>query len=165
MCLPKTWQARRVPVRFVSIISRQSSSGNVSVGARLILPALLTRMSTLPKRETVSASSFSRDPRSCMSQVRRRVARPRASISAAVSSTCSWRRAEATTSAPASASPRLMARPMPEVPPTTTAILPSSCKDLSISSPPHAPALAPAMVSRGLFPKRRARCAARRDSL
>jgi len=41
---------RSVPVRFVSNISAHSSSGMVSVGMRLIFPAQLIRMSTLPKR-------------------------------------------------------------------------------------------------------------------
>ena len=58
----------------------------------------------------------------------RNVRRPRASISAATSSTSGARRAVATTSAPASASPSASTRPMPLVPPTTTATRPSRLK-------------------------------------
>jgi len=45
--LAEDWQARRVPVRFVSNMSAHSSSGMVSVGMRLIFAAQLIRMSTL----------------------------------------------------------------------------------------------------------------------
>src|SRR4029079_4587667 len=59
------------------------------------------------------------------SAVRRSVLRPAASIASAVSATSTARRAAATTSAPAAARPRLMARPIPDVPPRTTAVRPS----------------------------------------
>ena len=56
----------------------------------------------------------------------RSVRRPRRSISDATSSTSARRRAVATTSAPASARPSAIARPMPLVPPDTTATSPAS---------------------------------------
>jgi len=58
-----------------------------------------------------------------MSQVSLRVRRPPDSISDATSSIFSLRRPDGTTSAPAAASPRLRARPIPDVPPMTTATL------------------------------------------
>src|SRR6266478_9904868 len=106
MCLPKIWHARSVPLRFVSRISAHSSSGTVSVGVRLVFPAQLIRMSTLPKRCSEAASSSSSEARLRTSERIRKVWRPRCSISAAVSSTCSCRRADGMTSAPASARPR-----------------------------------------------------------
>src|SRR6266542_3015935 len=58
----------------------------------------------------------------------RNVRRPRASMSAATASTSAARRAVATTSAPASARPSARTRPIPLVPPTTTATRPSRSK-------------------------------------
>src|SRR5580658_1944008 len=117
-----------------------SSSGMVSVGVRLILPAQLTRMSIFPNCARASSRTRSNEERSHTSEARRRVCRPIASIAAAVSSTCCWRRAVAITSAPASASPSESARPMPDDPPVTTATFPSrlsSCELmlLSLSKP------------------------------
>ena len=128
MCAPKIWHARSVPVRFTSTIFCHSLSGNDTVGARLIMPAQLTRMSTCLNRSSQAASSACKDCASSTSLGCRSVWRPAASISAAVLSTCSGRRAEATTSAPAWARPRLIARPMPEVPPMTTAVFPVRSK-------------------------------------
>src|SRR5919112_499495 len=128
MCRPKTWQARSVPVRFVSSMSFQSSSAKSSVGARFVRPAELTSMSTRPKASRQAASNASSEARSATSDVTRSVRLPRSSISAAAASTCSARREVGTTSAPASASPCATARPMPDVPPTTTATLPVSSK-------------------------------------
>src|SRR5580704_3529793 len=124
MCLPKIWHARSVPVTFVSMIPSHVSSDTVSVGSRLILPAQLIRISTLPNSFTVPSSSACSVARSATSDVRRNALRPVASIAFAASSTCSGRRELATTSAPASASPIAIANPIPEVPPTTTADLP-----------------------------------------
>src|SRR5947209_4047474 len=124
MCLPKIWQARSVPVTFVSIMSSQVSSEIVSVGSRLILPAELIRISTLPNSVTVPSRSACKLARSATSEVSRRARRPVVSIAFAASSTCSSRRELATTSAPASANPTAIASPIPEVPPTTTADLP-----------------------------------------
>jgi len=90
-----------------------------SVGARFVRPAELTRMLTLPKAPSVSPSTRSRDARSDTSDVRRSDRLPSSSISRATVSTCSARREVGTTSAPASANPWAMARPIPEVPPTT----------------------------------------------
>src|SRR5262249_13772888 len=65
----------------------------------------------------------------------RSVRRPRRSISAATSSMRLIRRPVTTTSAPASASPRASVRPIPLVPPTTTALLPvRSKRDINASS-------------------------------
>jgi hypothetical protein len=124
MCRPKTWHARSVPVRFVSRIADQSPSLISSVGVRFVRPAQLTSTSAFPNAPTVLSRSRWSDARSVTSEVSRSVFRPRDSISLAVASTCSRRRDDATTSAPASASPWARARPIPEVPPRTTAVLP-----------------------------------------
>ena len=140
MCPPKIWQARSVPVRFVSTMSRHSSSGNVSVGARLIFPALLTRMSTLPNAFTDSSSSRCRDARSCVSHVKTKASCgpsprwPRRSRPPAPGAAPQPQHRRQT-----SASPIAMARPIPEVPPTTTAVLPFSCRAGMLIAPPRGP--------------------------
>ncbi len=106
------------------MMSSHTSSGKSTVGARLILPAQLIRMSTLPHAFTVSSSRCCNVARSPTSEVSRSALRPLDSICAAASSTCSCRRELATTSAPASANPTAMASPIPDVPPTTTAVFP-----------------------------------------
>ena len=130
ICRPKTWQVRKVPVKLVSIREAQSFSGKSRVGARWLYPAELTRMSTFPNVLTIDSSKRSREARSVTSEVIDNDRRPKASISPAAILTCSCRRAVGTTSAPAWASPSAIARPIPEVPPTTTATLPLRSKPL-----------------------------------
>src|SRR3984893_5187859 len=102
----------------------QSASGKSNVGARWLNPAALTRISTFPSVWTEACSSLVNDPRSATSQLIRSDRRPRDSISSAITFTSSRRRELGTTSAPASASPRARVRPIPELPPITTATLP-----------------------------------------
>ena len=118
---PNTWQLRNMPVMLVSITRSQSASLISSVGTRLVVPAAYTMMSSRPKVSTQASLTRSSSDVSATSAGTRRVRRPRPSISAATASTFAARRPVTTTSAPASARPRAMARPMPLVPPTTTA--------------------------------------------
>ena len=101
-----------------------SSSLTSRLGVRLVRPAQLMRMSTLPKDLITSSCSFWMEARSLTSQVARTVLRPAASMALAVASTSASRRALATTSAPESHRPSTRARPMPVVPPMTTASCP-----------------------------------------
>ena len=107
------------------MIAFQSASSRSSVGTRLVRPAQLTMMSTLPNAATVAASrAFERgavgdvgwDAQRAAAQLLRCRPPPRrpARRGAAV----------ATTSAPACARPCASARPMPDVPPMTTAARP-----------------------------------------
>ena len=89
MWRPKTCAARSVPVRLVSMMAFQSASVRSSVGTRLVRPAQLIMMSTLPKAPTASRSSVSSEARSVTSDGTRSERRPSASISFAVSSTTS----------------------------------------------------------------------------
>ena len=113
-----------MPVRFVSTMPFHSSSGRSRVGARLMRPAQFTRMSILPNAASTASRARSSEARSQTSAGTRSVRRPFSSISLAVDSTFSAVRAQATTSAPASAMPSDSARPIPCVPPSTTATLP-----------------------------------------
>src|SRR5215469_13733361 len=85
-------------------------------------------MSTWPNLATVVSSKPSSDARSSTSAQARKERLPSASIFFAVASTISARRALGITSAPASASPRAIVWPIPDVPPTTTAVLPLKSK-------------------------------------
>ncbi len=76
MCLPNTWHARSVPVTLVSMMSFHTSSGKSTVGARLIFPAQLIRMSTLPHAFTVSSSRCCSVARLPTSDVSRSALRP-----------------------------------------------------------------------------------------
>src|ERR1700682_2873414 len=102
----------------------QSASGKSNVGARWLNPAALTRISPFRSVWTEACSTLANDPRSATSQLTRSDRRPRDSISSAITFTSSRRRELGTTSAPASASPRARVRPIPELPPITTATLP-----------------------------------------
>src|SRR5258708_4419190 len=120
------------------MMSAHSTSVMLRVGMRLIFPAQLTRISILERRCREASSNSSSEERLHTSEQTRKVLRPRFSSSTAVSSTCSRRREEAMTSAPASARPKLSVRPMPEVPPITTAVLPSRLRIfLVIAFPLH----------------------------
>src|SRR5436305_12094901 len=89
-------------------------------------------MSTFPNFSTQLFSSLSKELRSATSHVARSVRLPSASISSASSSTSSLRRALETTSAPPCANPSASVLPIPELPPTTTATLPSKSSCLYI---------------------------------
>ena len=121
----------------VSITRSQSASLISSVGTRLVVPAAYTMMSSRPKVSTQASLTRSSSDVSATSAGTRRVRRPRPSISAATASTFAARRPVTTTSAPASARPRAMARPMPLVPPTTTARRPERSNSLVISNAPR----------------------------
>src|SRR4051812_27226035 len=108
----------------------QSSSVMSMVATFLLIPAAYTTMSIRPNAFWMASAALPSDDRSSTSVSSRSVLRPMVSISAATSSTRGARRAVATTSAPASASPSASTRPIPLVPPTTTATRPSRLKRL-----------------------------------
>ena len=120
---PKIWQARRVPVKLVSMMEFHSSSPTSSVGVRFVLPAQFTRISTLPNSAQVALTNASRLERSVTSDAKARDLPPALVIFATAASTRSTRRLVGTTFAPACASPVDRAKPIPEVPPMTTAVL------------------------------------------
>jgi hypothetical protein len=51
------WHIRKVPLRLTSTTSCHASSGISSVFPRALMPALLTRRSSLPKRSTVDLTA------------------------------------------------------------------------------------------------------------
>src|SRR5579863_740924 len=123
MWRPKTWQARNVPLKLISRMLFHSDSETSSVGVRLVVPAQLTRISTEPNSATVAARSASMLARFVTSHATARDLPPAALMSAAADCASSARRPVGMTLAPALARPLARARPMPEVPPMTTAVL------------------------------------------
>src|SRR5436190_6353628 len=95
----------------------------------MLVPALLTRMSTLPRRWTAPWARASTCFRSVMSQTVHSTfaERPLRMSSAAGRSSSSWRLVIITL-APASAKPRAMALPRPRLPPVINADLPERSK-------------------------------------
>ncbi|OXY95616.1 hypothetical protein BEK98_15860 [Streptomyces diastatochromogenes] len=108
------------------MVVSHTSSPSSPIGGRRLIPAQLTRMSgspNLPAASSAAARTPSRVPRSALTQAARQ---PSAVSSSTVAASCASLRATTTTLAPARASAPLMARPMPELPPVTTATRPSS---------------------------------------
>src|SRR6266700_3061957 len=119
---PKTWQARRVPVRLVSKMPFHSSSLTSIVGVRFVIPAELTRISTVPNSLSTVDNKVWRLARSVTFEAIASDLRPSARISSAADRTKSCRRPVGTTLAPASAKPFAEVSPIPDVPPITTAV-------------------------------------------
>ena len=108
------------------MVVSQTSSPSSPMGGRRLIPAQLTRMSGSPKAATApsaAARTPSAVPRSALTQA---VRHPAASNSSMVAFSSLSRRATTTTRAPARASAPVTARPIPELPPVTTATRPAS---------------------------------------
>ncbi len=109
------WHARNAPVRLAASTASQSSFFMRSARPSLAMAALLTRMSTLPALANASLMD-SGEAMSIWTQVELGIVADAAS-SLAVS------RAARTTRAPACASARAHASPMPRLAPVTRAVL------------------------------------------
>src|SRR5690242_9983926 len=112
---------RKAPVRLISSTFSQSSSFRRSASMSRVMPALLTRMSTLP---IAASDSFTRRSRSAASSILAVMTWARSPISAFSASSASARVPESTTAAPWRCSPLAMAPPMPPEAPVTSAALP-----------------------------------------
>src|SRR5690625_481601 len=121
-----SWQAKKLPFRFVSMMYSQSCSLNSSGLRRRFTPAELTRMS---KRGSLSVRLL-KQPRIAVTSVTSSTAvsteTPVSFTSAAAWRSRSSERAQSTMSAPEWASARAMPSPSPRLPPTITARWPSS---------------------------------------
>src|SRR6201996_4443124 len=114
----RKYGARTLTSNIASKLPRDSSG----VGVKPKIPALLTRMST----SSASSASAATASKSARSAATKRALPPAPSISATVSAPRAASRPLITTSAPSPASCFATSRPMPEVPPVTSAFLPSS---------------------------------------
>src|SRR6185503_14333904 len=108
-------------VRFVSTTSFHSSRLYSCGCLRTFMPALLTRMSRRPSRCAASSTIARQDFSSVRSACRANVLPPSCFTAAAF---FALSRPAMATAAPACASPRAMPRPMPPLPPVTSAALP-----------------------------------------
>ena len=117
------------PLRLVSMTASQSASDRSWIGPRMLIPALLIRMSARPSELSMSAASFSTSAALVTSASNAAARRPVCLvICAAASSHAARERPEIATSAPASASAVAMVRPRPRAPPVTSATRPSRRK-------------------------------------
>src|SRR3954452_2942927 len=127
MCLPNSRQHQKEPLRLTSMTVSQSSSVTVSAGVSLrAIPALLTRMSTLPWRATRSLATSATRLVSVTSMIAVSASKPFAFRLAFALSATLLSRSPMTTLAPASASASAQASPMPCPPPVMNAVLPFS---------------------------------------
>src|SRR6185503_8754078 len=108
-------------VRFVSTTSFHSSRLYSCGCLRTFMPALLTRMSRRPSRCAASSTIARQDFSSVRSACRANALPPSCFTAAAF---FALSRPAMATAAPACASPRAMPRPMPPLPPVTSAALP-----------------------------------------
>src|SRR2546425_1248404 len=115
---------RKAEVRLVSRTRRHSSRVRSWTGFRMLVPALLTRMSRRPSRSMVAFVIASTDASLVTSTSMAIAVPPCRSISVAAARDFSRFRAATTIWAPAAASPCAIPRPMPPFPPVTTATLP-----------------------------------------
>src|SRR5437868_130607 len=126
---PTSWLRAKAAVRLTSRTSPKRSGDSASAGSGVPTPALLTRMSTRPKRSSVEASSRSRSLASTTSH-----GTDSPSISLASASIRSARRAATTTDAPAPARTCAKRAPRPLDAPVTIATRPLSRKGSKTST-------------------------------
>jgi len=118
--------SRNAPVRLVVITSSQSWRFMRSIRPSLVIPALLTRICTVPNSAMTAFAQALIDSSLATSSAKALAVPPAAAISAATAFSFSTFRAARATVAPALASSRAQARPMPCDAPVTRAILPES---------------------------------------
>src|SRR6188474_1932882 len=104
------------------------ASGNSAAGARWVIPALFTRISTGPRPASTASVMRATLAASLTSTVTASARPPPAAIASATACAPAALASATATAAPASASPRAMAAPSPPAPPTTTATWPSRRK-------------------------------------
>ncbi|CAM5306979.1 hypothetical protein SVIOM74S_07852 [Streptomyces violarus] len=125
MCAISCFMASQTPVTLVRSTASHSSSLTSPTGTvPLSIPALLTAMSSPPKRVTLSHTRFWSRPESVTSAVTAAAVPPAASMRPTVSSRGAAVRPATTTDAPSAANASAIARPRPEPAPVTRTVLP-----------------------------------------
>src|SRR6266540_2077485 len=134
------------PFRSMSITVSHESSSSVARSCGMFVPALFTRMSTLPHSRSIRSKHTRIDAafRTSSSSARDRL--PFARSATATGSASSPFRDVTATSAPASARASAIARPMPREPPVTSARFPSKPNDADICACASIRAMATASV-------------------
>src|ERR1017187_1819615 len=127
-------QNRRMAESLVTVISCQSASEAAIMPPAHARPALLTIISTLPKRSTADATTRSGSPESPTSAATHSTSTPnRLPMSLAVLERRSAPRATRTRFTPLSANSVAIARPIPALAPVTMAVFPAMPKFMSCS--------------------------------
>src|SRR5688572_10390492 len=114
--------------RLMRRTASQSASVMSSMGFLMLMPAALTRMSGGPNGRAASAAMVRSSARSARSMTSAAARPPLAAMPRLAVSSSASRRAARTIVAPASASANAISRPMPELPPVTSATRPSRLK-------------------------------------
>src|SRR5258708_6748058 len=135
------WLNRKALVRLVSITACHSAAVYSCGCLRILLPALLTRMSSRPNFATVSLISPRQAPSLQTSTLVDAAFAPRPASSFTAALLLAASRPAIITAAPAWASPRAMPSPMPPLPPVTIATRPGTASRVMVS-PVSAEALA-----------------------
>ncbi len=139
MGLAAARQNSQGPFRLVSRTASQSSSVSDSIGPRMLMPALLTRMSSRPQVSSTFATASSTSPDRTESAPRPRNSPPEwFARSKATASAVFLDRDVIATDAPASARACAATLPNPFDPPVTSAFRPSS-RNRSSTPMPHSP--------------------------
>jgi hypothetical protein len=113
MAWAASWLMRKGAVTLNFIAVSKKCSDVCMAGRGPVPPALLTSTSSRPYADTACSTSRARSSASSTSVTTASPRRPVSSICATTSSRSAWVRAPTTTSAPASARPIAMPRPIP----------------------------------------------------
>src|SRR5215212_8593521 len=124
MTRPACWLIRKAPRRFTEMVRSHASRERFSAGARTTTPALLTKMSIDWNLDATALMAAATDSASVTSHAMAAVAFPSETARCAASSA----RSNITTVAPLLTYASVIAAPMPDAPPVTTATLPASEK-------------------------------------
>src|SRR5438477_10686092 len=128
MCLPTVVQAKKTLLRLVAMIRSKSASAKSSAGLSLVMPCELTSTSMRPWRAITWSTSRPSAAVSATSAAWPAAAGSLCRSRTTTSSTLASDRPTGTTEAPASRKASAISRPMPLLPPITSATLPASEK-------------------------------------
>lgn len=123
---PNRCPSRNGAVRFTAIVASHSASDIDPSGGRRLIPAQFTRMSGSPNNPAALSAIHRTESRAARSPATQPATHPSADMRSAVPASVAAVLATSTTRAPARPSAPAIAAPMPELPPVTTATLPSS---------------------------------------
>jgi len=117
---------RKTPLELTSMILSQPSMAVSSVKARLLIPALLTSTSNLPKLETARSTALAQSASCVTSNLTNNACPPASAIWASTALPSSSEISPMTTLAPSRAKMRASSAPIPRAPPEIRATFPSN---------------------------------------
>src|SRR6185436_20288810 len=126
------WEHRKALVRLVWITLFHSAMSSACGGLRILMPALLMRMSIRPSSPATRPAMAATESLSVTSAATAIAVAPPCLSSATASADLASLRPTTAIAAPACASPRAMPSPMPPLPPVTMATLPVRSKGRAV---------------------------------